>query len=604
MGAHMAIDPISLQQLRNASEDAQDLEHYINDDVPALIPTRLGGPKPNWAKALSDIDASFQQFLVNSGYQSIGEYGAGLDITAANQIFSKDGEFYRAGPSLALPYTTTGDWATEGANFVAIGDASLRQELSATTGAEKIGFRQAGVGAVPRSQDEKNKETVSITDYGADPSGVLDSRDAIIKAADYLSSLGGGRLYYPPGRYRITAPLTFGDGSNSASSSKHHNIVHYGSGVGTSLDTTMPRGGTEIFYDGAVIDAGAVGFAGPMHGICFEDIHIDCNGKAAWGVNVVHVTDSFFKNVSTIRATKIGWRFSTRVSNPPGTAYGCSNNMVIHCNNFFPAHRDCIGISLTSGSPFSGPLLTDPANNDFIGGEYFYGDSANSRGVYLSGTDNNTFTGCQFIPLTDTSFGYSVFFEQWGGDPMFPSENVFINIGSSDQVGGTSGTAGNTFLVLQEGDGTPIPMLPYVNVQTHTGKQVVQGKRTYRTHDLKQETLVGVNQDTTSASYVPVPGLTATLTNVLASSWIRVTLTARVGKLVAGAGEFILYLNGVAQLATRTAVPANVQFQNTAMSFIAPVPFTGDFAAGMYFASDDGNIVRVTHGVLIMEALY
>ncbi|WP_234704873.1 hypothetical protein, partial [Achromobacter marplatensis] len=85
----MATDPISLQQLRNASEDAQDLERYINDDVPALIQTRLGGQKPNYVKFLADSDAEFQQFLLSSGYQDLGDYAAGLTISTRNQIFRK-----------------------------------------------------------------------------------------------------------------------------------------------------------------------------------------------------------------------------------------------------------------------------------------------------------------------------------------------------------------------------------------------------------------------------------------------------------------------------------------------------------------------------------
>lgn len=130
MGAPMAIDPISLQQLRNASEDALDLERYINDDVPALVQTRLGGPKPNWAKAISDISQEFQQFLLDSGYQLIGDYAAGLNITALNQVFNKDGELYRASAELALPYVTTGVWADESSKFVSVGDAMLRQDLA------------------------------------------------------------------------------------------------------------------------------------------------------------------------------------------------------------------------------------------------------------------------------------------------------------------------------------------------------------------------------------------------------------------------------------------------------------------------------------------
>lgn len=133
MGAPMSIEPISLLQLRNASEDAQDLQRYINDDVPALVQTRIGGLKPNWAKVISDANASFQQFLLNSGYEELGDYGPGLNIARRNQIFRKDGEFYRAAASLNLPYTTTGVWLDESSKFVAVGDAALRQELASVT---------------------------------------------------------------------------------------------------------------------------------------------------------------------------------------------------------------------------------------------------------------------------------------------------------------------------------------------------------------------------------------------------------------------------------------------------------------------------------------
>lgn len=136
MGPQMATDPISIQQLRNASEDAKDLERFVNDDAAALISTRLGGLKPNYAKLLADRNADFQQFLLKSGYEELGEYGPGLNIVRRNQVFRKGGEFYRAAASLGLPYTTTGVWAAESSKFVAVGDAVLRQELATVVGGE------------------------------------------------------------------------------------------------------------------------------------------------------------------------------------------------------------------------------------------------------------------------------------------------------------------------------------------------------------------------------------------------------------------------------------------------------------------------------------
>ncbi|SUX92009.1 Uncharacterised protein [Bordetella trematum] len=99
----------------------------------------------------------FENFILSSGYQDIGDYGPGLQITERNQVFWKGGELYRAGASLPLPYVTTGDWASESASFVAVGDAALRQQLASDTGAELVFFSQARgwlCGADPPRQDE------------------------------------------------------------------------------------------------------------------------------------------------------------------------------------------------------------------------------------------------------------------------------------------------------------------------------------------------------------------------------------------------------------------------------------------------------------------
>src|SRR5699024_10610785 len=87
---------------------------------------RFGVARKTWW----GMEQDFQDFLINSGYEQIGDYGPGLEITARNQVFWRDGELSRAGASLELPYTTTGDWGGEEGLFVAVGDAALRQELA------------------------------------------------------------------------------------------------------------------------------------------------------------------------------------------------------------------------------------------------------------------------------------------------------------------------------------------------------------------------------------------------------------------------------------------------------------------------------------------
>ncbi|WP_286985228.1 hypothetical protein [Halomonas sp.] len=126
--------------LPNGSDDPRDLlDNAQNLDVLAVSrektehPDRLGVPRKTWY----GMEQEFQQFLVNSGYTGTGPGGAyedydadgPLTIDALNEIFTKDGEFYRLKPGQAMPYTTT-TWATDEVNVVAMGDAALRQELA------------------------------------------------------------------------------------------------------------------------------------------------------------------------------------------------------------------------------------------------------------------------------------------------------------------------------------------------------------------------------------------------------------------------------------------------------------------------------------------
>jgi hypothetical protein len=224
MGAQMATDPISLQQLRNASEDAQDLEHYVNDDVPALIQTRIGGQKPNYVKFLSDSAEEFQLFLLSSGYQDLGDYAPGIEITSRNQVFRKDGELWRSAAALDLPYITTGEWATEDDNFVSVGDAALRQELAnvsgALGGAALVGYKAAGLDTRVRPASDRFDDFVSVMNY---PLGEVDgttiNQEGIQKAVNAALAQGAD-LYWPVGTY-----------VSNESIANFHSVRHFGPGV-------------------------------------------------------------------------------------------------------------------------------------------------------------------------------------------------------------------------------------------------------------------------------------------------------------------------------------------------------------------------------------
>ena len=73
---------------------------------------------------------------------------------------------------------------------------------------EQVSFIQNGAGAVPRSITAKMQEIVSVTDFGATGDGVTDDTAACQAAIDHVATLGGGTVYFPAGKYWISATLT------------------------------------------------------------------------------------------------------------------------------------------------------------------------------------------------------------------------------------------------------------------------------------------------------------------------------------------------------------------------------------------------------------
>lgn len=133
-------NPIGSTAAKDLYDNAENLDLLMNgpnDDYP----DRLGVSRQSWRGMEND----FNQFLINSGYEFIGDYDADgpLLISTANQVFTKDGEYWRAAASLALPYTTVNNWVIDQPKFVSVGDAVLRQDLSEPTGTTLIG-RDAG----------------------------------------------------------------------------------------------------------------------------------------------------------------------------------------------------------------------------------------------------------------------------------------------------------------------------------------------------------------------------------------------------------------------------------------------------------------------------
>jgi hypothetical protein len=172
----------------------------MNGESPAWF-DRFGFRRESWA----GLSAMFKDAISKMGfvYSTPLDYAAGIVISLPNQVFRKDGEYYKPAATLELPYTTTGVWASESVNFVPVGDAILRTSLSAPGGAALIGFLQSGTGAVARTVEAKFKDgRLNVKDFGAVGDGATNDTAAINRAllAGAIQKKG---VAFPAGYYVV-----------------------------------------------------------------------------------------------------------------------------------------------------------------------------------------------------------------------------------------------------------------------------------------------------------------------------------------------------------------------------------------------------------------
>lgn len=111
-----------------------------------------------------------------------------------------------SGQTAAQTGLTPYGWIT--ALNVQQGFEEVVDDLGAASGSSLIGFEQLGTGAVARLAQNKMREIVSVTDFGADPTGATDSTAEIQAAWDSIKSANGS-LFFPKGTYRCDGVLDF-----------------------------------------------------------------------------------------------------------------------------------------------------------------------------------------------------------------------------------------------------------------------------------------------------------------------------------------------------------------------------------------------------------
>jgi len=242
-------NPIGSKDPRDLYDNAENLDTAVNDTSRDTWKDRLGRSRKTMSGMERQFDAAedyreatfvltqadkqnrFNTFIASSGYQFLGDYEAGIEITEYNQVVrDSNGEFWRLSGEVELPYTTTGAGLPEDDSLTPLGDAVLRQELTnPDKGAAMVARGVVAVDsiadllALPEGQKKEDlrylvkgipfswdglqfypHSRVSVDAFGIYP-GVVTPSSSVVYANDVF----GTGLYWPSGEYLFSGAMTF-----------------------------------------------------------------------------------------------------------------------------------------------------------------------------------------------------------------------------------------------------------------------------------------------------------------------------------------------------------------------------------------------------------
>lgn len=148
-------NPLGSAAAKDLYDNAENLDHLVNDQVTGSYPDRFGEQRKTWY----GIEKSANQAILNYGYitKKSFEIGATLDTPNTVLQWESNGEFYRwdgdwsqpkVVPAGSTPDSTGGIGAGK---WVGVGDASLRADLASPDSGKGVELVD---GAVKRAGDE------------------------------------------------------------------------------------------------------------------------------------------------------------------------------------------------------------------------------------------------------------------------------------------------------------------------------------------------------------------------------------------------------------------------------------------------------------------
>jgi hypothetical protein len=382
-----------------------------------------------------------------------GEAGIWLDSAAYKFVLKSAAD--------TLIWTVDNITSTDGVKAYVIGlltayEADVANTTDAAKGDALVGFRQsnaAGVlaNAVGRTVHQKLQEMISVFDFGAKGDGATDDTTSIQNAINSVQAAKGGTLYFPPGTYNISAPLTV-TGSN---------VMLMGAGGDSFHDGgTNAYPATKIVYTGTTNTNSIVTFKtinnvanSKIQGGGVQNMWLACEGTMAGGITILSANGGTYKNVVVTSPTFTAYNITSWANGTIAEAADSQDNLFMQCQFRtidLASTANANGFVFTSTGP--GTAFANASFNTLIN---CLGQVKNGNGYYLEDADNNALFGCRVI-ITGT--GKSLFIR--GADT-----NYFYGFsGAGIVVQGTAEGAwatpiGNCFLFPDEGNATTYPTL-------------------------------------------------------------------------------------------------------------------------------------------------
>lgn len=145
MTTYNTMNPVPSADARDRYDNSQVFDELMNGAAPNT-PDRLGVLRQSWG----GMEQSFNQFLINSGFEAnhlVYVAGTSLQVLRPTQLIDRAGSVYRVKMPATFPVMLSGNWVSDAAIMVDVGDQSLLSMLSATDGANHIGWRGRTAGS-------------------------------------------------------------------------------------------------------------------------------------------------------------------------------------------------------------------------------------------------------------------------------------------------------------------------------------------------------------------------------------------------------------------------------------------------------------------------